>query len=99
MFLVISSFTVANGMADQVKAAFRNRPHLVEREEGFIRLDVFYPQDNLDEIWLLTYWQEEESFVRWKKSHTWRDVHRDIPKGLKLIKGQTWIRRFHHVAS
>jgi hypothetical protein len=29
-FIALSRFTIANGMADQVKDAFINRPHLVD---------------------------------------------------------------------
>ena len=39
-FVALSWFTVANGMADQVKDAFINRPHLVDTAPGFLRMQV-----------------------------------------------------------
>ena len=50
------------GIGSEVKRAFAERPHLVDTAVGFIRLDVISPTDNLNEIWLLTYWPNEDSF-------------------------------------
>ena len=96
---VISKFAVANDMTDEVKQAFRERPHLVDSAPGFVRLDVLSPRDTPNEIWLLTVWEDEESFTRWHKSHMYRDSHKGIPKGLKLIPSATEIRHFEHIAS
>ncbi len=95
--MALSQFTVANGtdaagesnprvspMTEQVKQAFLDRPHLVDGEPGFVRMEVISPIDAPDEIWLLTYWTDEESFRTWHRSHLYRDSHQGIPKGLKL---------------
>ena len=99
LFVAISKFAVANGMTQEVKDAFIARPHLVDSAEGFVRLDVLSPVESPDEIWLLTYWQNEESFRTWHKSHMYRDSHKGIPKGLKLDPTATEIRFFEHIAS
>lgn len=99
LFVAISKFAVANGMTQEVKDAFIARPHLVDSAEGFVRLDVLSPVETPDEIWLLTYWQNEESFRTWHKSHMYRDSHKGIPKGLKLDPTATEIRFFEHIAS
>lgn len=99
MFIALSQFTVANGMADQVKEAFTNRPHLVDGAPGFLRLEVISPVDDRDEIWLLTYWRDEDSFKAWHHSHLYRDSHRGIPKGLKLVPRSARLRFFEHVSS
>ena len=99
LFVAISKFAVANGMTQEVKDAFVARPHLVDSAEGFVRLDVLSPVEMPNEIWLLTYWQSEESFRAWHKSHMYRDSHKGIPKGLKLDPNATEIRFFEHIAS
>lgn len=99
LFVAISKFAVANGMTRAVKQALIDRPHLVDSAEGFIRMDVLSPQESLDEIWLLTYWQDKESYERWHKSHLYRDSHKGIPKGLKLVPSATAIRFFEHITS
>ena len=58
-FVALSRFVVANGMIDEVKAAFRNRPHLVEEAPGFVRMEVLSPLDRPEEVWLMTYWSDE----------------------------------------
>ncbi len=99
MFIALSQFTVANDMTERVKEAFVNRPRLVEDAPGFLRLEVISPLDNGDEIWLLTYWRDEESFKTWHHSHLYHDSHRGIPKGLKLVPRSARLRFFEHVSS
>lgn len=99
MFIALSQFTVANDMIEQVKDAFIQRPHLVDEAEGFMRLEVISPVDNRDEIWLLTYWQDEESFRTWHHSHMYHDSHKGIPKGLRLVPQSTRLRFFEHISS
>jgi heme-degrading monooxygenase HmoA len=99
MFIALSQFTIANEMTEQVKDAFARRPRLVEDAPGFLRLEVISPLDNRDEIWLLTYWSDEESFKAWHHSHLYHDSHKGIPKGLKLVPQSVRLRFFEHVAS
>lgn len=99
LFVAISKFALANNTADAVKDAFVNRPHLVDSAPGFVRLDVLSPKDNPQEFWLITYWQDEQTFRSWHKSHLYRDSHKGIPKGLKLIPEATEIRHFDHITS
>ncbi|HZQ46644.1 MAG TPA: antibiotic biosynthesis monooxygenase [Verrucomicrobiae bacterium] len=99
MIAVSSKFAIANGMADKVKIAFSARPHLVDSAQGIYRPDVLSPRDMPNEIRLITCWQNETSFTTWHKSHMYRDSHKGIPKGLKLIPSETEIRYFDHVVS
>ena len=98
-FVALSSFVVANGMTDEVKAAFRARPHLVDDVAGFVRMEVLSPVERPEEIWLLTYWTDEASFQAWHHGHLYHESHAGIPKGLKLVRGETRLRHFNHVAS
>jgi heme oxygenase (mycobilin-producing) len=93
-FVALSRFTVANGMADQVKNAFTNRPHLVDTVPGFLRMQVITPCDDPREIWLFTYWRDEASFTAWHRSHLYHEAHRSIPKGLKLVPKSVNLRCF-----
>jgi heme oxygenase (mycobilin-producing) len=99
MFVALSRFTIANEMIDQVKQAFIDRPHLVDNAPGFLRMEVISPLDNPDEIWLLTYWENEESYKAWHHSHLYHDSHKGIPKGLKLVPRSTEIRLFEYICS
>ena len=89
MFLAISRFAVANAMEEKVREAFILRPHKVDAAQGFIKMEVANPTDNDREFWLLTWWQEEKDFRAWHHSHSYRDSHAGIPKGLKLEPSRT----------
>ena len=98
-FVALSKFVIANGMTAEVKAAFRERPHLVDGAPGYLRMDVISPLERPEEIWLLTFWTDEASFRAWHHGHLYHDSHKGIPKGLKLAPGQTQVSHFEHVAS
>lgn len=98
-YVALSRFVVANGMTAAVKEAFRHRPHLVEEAPGYLRMEVLSPTERPDEIWLITFWSDEPSFRAWHHSHLYHASHAGIPKGLKLVPGETEIRSFEHVAS
>lgn len=97
--MVLSRFVIANDMIDEVRAAFRSRPHLVDTEPGFRRMEVISPMDRPQEIWLLTFWTDEASFRAWHHSQLHQESHRGIPKGMKLVPGETSISHFEHVSS
>lgn len=98
-YVVLSKFTISNGMEKEVKEAFVKRPHFVDSAQGFIKMDVISPIENLSEIWLITYWKKEEDYKSWHHSHLYKDSHKGMPKGLKLVPGNTKITFFEHISS
>ena len=99
MFIALSTFGVANGMAVEVQQAFLHRPHLVDSVPGFVRMEVLCPLDNPAEVWLLTYWSDAQSYHTWHRSHAHHESHRGIPKGLKLVPRSAQRRFFAHLCS
>ncbi|WP_439883151.1 antibiotic biosynthesis monooxygenase family protein [Pontibacter sp. MBLB2868] len=98
MFVAVSIFEVANGMAEEVKKAFVSRPHLVDAAAGFLEMKVLSPQENLNEIWVTTFWNEESNYQDWYKNHM-KESHQGIPKGLKLVPESTKVRFFQQVTN
>jgi heme oxygenase (mycobilin-producing) len=96
MFVALSRFTVTNGMTAQVKEAFMQRPHLVDRAPGFVRMEVWNAQDTDAEFWLVTYWADEHSFHDWHTHHR-HESHARMPQGLKLVPGSAEVRYFQQV--
>lgn len=94
MFVALSKFVVKNGLTAEVRAAFLDRPHLVDSAEGFIRMEVLTPVDLPHEFWLITYWRDPQSFRTWHRSHSYHESHGRIPKGLKLVPGSAEVRYF-----
>ncbi len=98
-FVAMSRFRIANGMAAAVHEAFRNRPHLADEAPGFIRMDVISTKECPEEIRLITFWTDEESYRVWHRSHAYHESHAGIPKGLKLVPGSVAIEFFEHITS
>lgn len=98
-YVALSRFRIRNEMSEDVAAAFRERPHMVDAADGFVRMDVISPADDESEFWLITYWRDEASFRSWHRSHEYRDSHAGIPKGLKLDPAATQVRAFRYIAS
>ena len=98
MVSVVSRFTVINGMEAEVRAAFVNRPHLVENAPGFLRLEVFSSSEKPVEFWLMTYWETEQHFREWHKHHR-HESHQLMPKGLKLDASGTEVLVLDYIAS
>jgi heme oxygenase (mycobilin-producing) len=99
MFVAMSRFTLANDKSDEVRQAFRERPHLVDDAAGFLRMDVMSPREHPREFWLLTFWTDEASYRTWHRSHEYHESHAGIPKGLKLVPSSARIDFFDLVAS
>jgi heme-degrading monooxygenase HmoA len=94
MHVVISQFEIANDKLAEVRDAFMNRPHRVDTVPGFVRMEVLSPLEQPAEIWLVTYWRDEQSYQDWHRSHAYHDAHQAIPAGLKLVPQNTRIRSF-----
>jgi len=99
MHIVISKFCVANDMSEEVLTAFLKRPHLVDNEPGFISIQVLRPVDNPNEFWLITHWENFDSWEQWYHGHKYKQSHHAIPKGLKLDPSKTKIQHFDLIAS
>lgn len=97
-FVALSIFEVANGMEEEVKEAFKNRPRFVENWKGFIKLEVVSPKENPKEIWLITFWENAESYHNWYKSDNHKLSHPFIPKGLKLNPDKTSIKYYDYIS-
>ena len=95
----MSQFEVANGMTAEVLRAFRERPHRVDQASGFIRMEVITPLEHPDQIWLMTWWRDADSYHAWHRSHAYHDSHAGMPKGLKLVRGSARVSFFNHYAS
>jgi heme-degrading monooxygenase HmoA len=81
---VISRFRVRNGLEEEVRRAFLNRPRLVEKTPGFRGLEVLTDSQDPAVFLLLTRWADEASFQTWHRSDAHHQSHGLMPQGLKL---------------
>lgn len=84
MVTVISRFRVRNGMEDEVRNAFANRPHLAEEAVGFCGLSVLTDTVDPSVFLLVTRWTDEIAFRAWHRSEAHHQSHERMPHGVKL---------------
>ncbi len=99
LFVAISRFVVANDLADDVGHAFVDRPHEVDSAAGFVRMEVLRGGEEDKEFVLLTWWESPADYRTWHRSHDYKASHAGIPKGLRLVKGQTRISEYRQIAT
>ena len=75
MVTVISRFRVRNGLEEEVRSAFLNRPRLVEKAAGFCGLEVLTDAADPSVFLLLTRWTDERSFREWHRSDAHHQSH------------------------
>ncbi len=95
MFVAMSQFTVSNGMENEVRQSFIDRPKLVDNHVGFIRMEVMSPEEKPQEFMLITYWTDKSSWKEWYRGHSYKEAHSGIPKGLKLVPHETKVNYFN----
>lgn len=84
MVTVISRFRVRNGLEEEVRRAFLERPRLVEKAAGFCGFSVLTDASDPSVFLLLTRWSDEECFRTWHSSAAHHQSHEYMPRGLKL---------------
>jgi diguanylate cyclase (GGDEF)-like protein len=94
---VISRFRVRNGLEEEVRRAFLDRPGLVEKAAGFCGLNVLTDATDSAVFLLLTRWRDTESFQAWHRSELHHKSHKWIPHGLKLDPSFTSLTVGNHV--
>jgi heme oxygenase (mycobilin-producing) len=88
MIVVSNRIQVAAGYESEFEKRFEGRARLVEKQPGFVRLEILRPtpvemhgktQGGSDYYVVLTYWENKESFVGWTESPAFREAHSNRP--------------------
>lgn len=99
MIGAISRFRVSNGTQAAVAEAFAHRVGLVDRQAGFLGLEVYTDAKDDALFYLVTRWSDEVSFGSWHHSEAHRESHRGMPRGIKLDKAHTQLFVMNRIAS
>jgi len=92
MIVVLSRFTIANDMAEEVRFAFRQQPQLVEEVPGFLGHGGYESDRQSGGSMAFTRCRDEQSYSDWHKGHEYLESHKGIPKELKLVPVCTEIK-------
>lgn len=81
MFVVTNRVPVAEGHEAAFEERFRNRAGQIERNPGFVNMQILRPAKPGLPYLVQTTWESREAFERWVDSDDFRQAHADpMPK-------------------
>jgi len=81
MYIVANRVPVASPWREQFEERFRTRAGQIDKQPGFVRLQVLRPADADSPYVVLTMWQDKVAFEAWVGSEDFRLAHQHpLPK-------------------
>jgi len=81
MFIVANRVPVATGWEDMFEERFRQRAGQIDKQPGFVRMQVLKPVSENTPYVVLTTWQDKASFEAWVGSEDFKLAHSNpMPK-------------------
>ncbi len=81
MFVVANRVPVAAGWEDEFEARFRKRAGQIDKQPGFVRMQVLRPQSDNTPFIVLTTWESRAAFDAWVGSDDFKLAHSNpMPK-------------------
>jgi heme-degrading monooxygenase HmoA len=96
MYISVSRLRVEAARADELIEAFRGRSHLVEEADGFVDLQVWRSDRDLEEVWMVSRWRERDDFTAYMRSDEHARSHDRIPEDLNAA---ITLQRLEHLHS
>lgn len=81
MYIVANRVPVAAGWRDEFEARFRARAGQIDKQPGFVSMQVLRPADDDSPYVVLTTWRDQAAFDAWVGSPDFRQAHSNpLPK-------------------
>ncbi len=81
MYVVTNRVTVASEWRDKFEERFQQRAGQVDKQPGFIRMDIMRPISEETPYLVLTVWQDKQAFENWVGSDDFKLAHQNpLPK-------------------
>ena len=81
MFIVANRVPVAAGWEDEFEARFRRRAGQIDKQPGFVRMQILKPDSENTPYIVLTTWLDKTSFESWVGSDDFKLAHANpMPK-------------------
>jgi heme oxygenase (mycobilin-producing) len=96
-FVVTSDVRVPEDGADVLQAAFADRLRLVERHDGFQRLEVWRDERDPGAFVMVSWWDDEQAFRAYMRSVDHRVSHARVPSEPARPRA-AGVRRFRRVS-
>lgn len=89
MYVVTNRVPVATDYREQFEQRFRNRAGQVDKQPGFIRMEVMRPISDDSPYLVMTLWQDEAAFLKWVDSDDFKLAHQNpLPKEAYIGQGK-----------
>lgn len=93
MYVVTNRVPVAAGYQDMFEERFRNRAGQIDKQPGFVRMQVLKPDMPDTPFLVQTTWRDKASFEAWLKSEDFRTAHSN-PMPREAFNGEGRIEMF-----
>lgn len=81
MYVVTNRVPVAPDWRDKFEERFRNRAGQVEKQAGFLRMEIMRPETDDCPYLVMTVWENEQAFLKWVDSEDFKAAHQNpLPK-------------------
>ena len=81
MFIVANRIPVASGWEETFEERFRQRAGKIDKQRGFVRMQILKPDTDDSPYVVLTTWQDKASFEAWVGSEDFNLAHSNpMPK-------------------
>ena len=89
MYVVTNRVPVALDWREKFEERFRNRAGQVEKQTGFVRMEIMRPEDEQSPYLVMTVWDNEQAFRNWVGSEDFKIAHQNpLPKEAYNGEGQ-----------
>ena len=75
MFIVANRVSVASGWEETFEERFRQRAGQIDKQPGFVRMQILKPASDDAPYIVLTTWQDKASFEAWVGSEDFKLAH------------------------
>ena len=87
-YVVANRVFVKQQYCEEFEQRFKNRAGQINKQTGFLRMEVLKPQSEDTPYVVLTHWQDEEAFRDWVGSDDFKIAHQNpMPKDAFLEGG------------
>ncbi len=87
-YIVANRVFVKPEYCEQFEQRFKNRAGEIDKQKGFVRMEVLKPVSSETPYVVLTYWQDESAFKNWVGSEDFKIAHQNpMPKEAFLEGG------------
>ncbi|MDH5326334.1 MAG: antibiotic biosynthesis monooxygenase [Gammaproteobacteria bacterium] len=98
MYVVTNRVPVAKDWQDQFEQRFLQRAGQVDKQPGFVRMEVLKPADEDSPFMVMTLWESEQAFLNWVESEDFKLAHKN-PLPTEAYVGQGRMERHTVVVS